>query len=111
LAAGLVRGLGGFIKVKELIIFVTACKRSGLLNLFVGALYSITKIWLFLIAYIAFNSAMNGSAAVIFDDVGREEFFAVEGGEMIDEGGEMINGVDVFVVEKTEGFTYGSAAR
>jgi hypothetical protein len=56
---------------------------------------------LFLIIYIAFNSAMNGSRAVVFDVAGREEFFAIEGGG-IDEGGGIANGVDVLVDEKME---------
>jgi hypothetical protein len=38
---GLATALGGLVRVKELIIFVTACKISGLLKLFIGALYSI----------------------------------------------------------------------
>jgi hypothetical protein len=41
LGGGLVGALGGLIKVKELIIFVTACKILGSLKLSVGALYSI----------------------------------------------------------------------
>jgi hypothetical protein len=77
---------------------------------------------LFARTYIAFNSAMNRSLAVAFDDAGceiffviegrevffaiegREVFFAIEGREVffaIESGG-ITNGVDVFVGEKLE---------